>query len=114
LLPNHRSRRIGKSIDVYEYENTNDQQPNLSHDHVQEIPDILVYGPSNFQELCLKLKQRFEGKFEETGELPSSTLIVAKDQTIQPFSIEKTPITSLPSKVLEATHVLSTNLSGFS
>jgi hypothetical protein len=40
--------------------------------------------------------------------------VLAKEKQFHPFSTEKTLITSLPSKVLEATPTISTNLSGFS
>jgi len=47
LLPTRRNQHIGRSIHGYEANNTNDQHPDLSYDHDQEIHERLIYGPSN-------------------------------------------------------------------
>jgi len=85
LLPTRRSLCLGKSIHGDEVDNNNDQRPDISHDHVKEIPNKLLYcGQSCLRELYLKLKQIFEATSEEIGELHTATPVLDNEPLVRP------------------------------
>ena len=55
---------ISSSIHGYE-DNTNDYNPNISHD-IKEIPSRLIDEQPNLWEIYLNLKERLEGTSMET------------------------------------------------
>ena len=70
-------------------DNTNDHHPNISHndDHAQaNIAEGLVFSKSEsgLRDLFYKLKKRFEGPSEKTGEISSATPNVANKEPIRP------------------------------
>ena len=76
LFPSHRSQRLNISIHKYEYNDTNDQIPHISYDHVQYFYEKLPYsGQSCLRELYLKFKKIFEGTSKGIGDLKISTPI---------------------------------------
>ena len=84
---------LDSSIHGDEVDDTNDQLLDISNHHVQGVCEKLAYsGEAKLQEVYIKLKQRFEGTFEDIFVLPSATPIVDKDQPVQPSATESTPI----------------------
>ena len=75
-------------------DNTNDHHPNISHndDHAQvNIFECLVFSKleSGLRELFYKLKQRFEGPYEQIGEISSAKPNVANKEPIRPSNAKR-------------------------
>jgi hypothetical protein len=104
----HKSLSLGGLVHGEYCNNTNDQLPNISHDddHVQPyIVKGMVYSESesDLRDLFFKLKQIFEGTFEQIGENIAS---------VTPNVVYREPIR--PSTAKEKTLVVSTNISALS
>ena len=115
-LPACRSKRLGRPIHEDEVNDNNDQIPHISNDNVQDLYEkVASSGESGLRDLFLKLKQRFEGSSEGIGELPIAIFVVSNyEEPIEPYSLEKAPITSPQRNVLGNETAISTYMSGLS
>jgi hypothetical protein len=109
-----RSLCLGGSIHGDDADNTNDQLPNISHDHLQDSIEKMVYfGEADLREFYFKLKQRFEGTSEHIGaEISSATPNVANEEPIGSSSSMKKhmlcpPVWHQPVLILKMYHLWS-------